>query len=116
MQQNKDQIVSLLKGLQLSRRHIDNIIERLNGHLVAIENAEKTLKGCLHRMGRKVGDPRLVFRTDESERSRRPRRFELSKQEYDRFLPRPQRLREHIMALEKEAKMDSRSLRQLLAG
>ena len=32
IQQNKEQIVNLLKGLHLSRRHIDSIIERLNSH------------------------------------------------------------------------------------
>jgi len=34
VQQNKERIINLLKGLQLSRRHIDSIIEKLNGHLV----------------------------------------------------------------------------------
>ncbi len=58
VQQNKERIVSLLKGLQLSRRHIDSIIEKLNGHLVTIENGEKTLKNCLHRMGKKIGGPK----------------------------------------------------------
>ena len=72
VQQNKEQIVNLLKGLQLSRRHIDNIIEKLNGHLVAIENTEKTLRDCLHRMGKKGGDPRRAFEQVGDGRSRRP--------------------------------------------
>ncbi|SPF51555.1 RNA polymerase, sigma 70 (sigma D) factor [Syntrophobacter sp. SbD1] len=116
VQQNKDQIVSLLKGLQLSRRHIDNVIDKLNGHLVAIENAEKTLKGYMHRIGRKDGDPRLVFeqliRADAKAGPEAP--CSLSKPEYDRVLAKAAETKERIVALEAEAKMDSGSLRQML--
>ena len=36
VQQNKEQIVSLLKGLQLGRRHIDSIIDKL--HLLSVRD------------------------------------------------------------------------------
>ncbi len=110
VQQNKDRIVNLLKGLQLSRRHIDSIIERLNGHLVTIENYEKTLRSCLHRMGRKIGDSRpYVEPLNPVEAASRP-----SREEYEKLHSQAVTAMNHITALETEAKMDSRSLRQLL--
>ena len=116
VQQNKEQIVNLLKGLQLSRRHIDSIIEKLNGHLVTIENVEKTLKDCLHRLGKKGAYPRPALEPlDCGEAGSGAAACGFSKEEYDRLYGRAMEARERIGALEMEAKMDSRSLRQLLA-
>ena len=115
VQQNKERIVSLLKGLQLSRRHIDSIIEKLNGHLVNIEDGEKILKNCLHRMGKKKVDPKLAFEPEDMEGvENSASACGLSVEEYERLRRRGIEARDHIATLEKEAKMDSRSLRQLL--
>jgi RNA polymerase primary sigma factor len=115
VQQNKDQIVNLLKGLQLSRRHIDSIIERLNGHLVTIESAERTLRDCLQRVGKKGVDPKVAFEPLESEEAgSRAAACALSRQDYERFHGKATEAMSRIAALEMEAKMDSRSLRQLL--
>jgi RNA polymerase primary sigma factor len=114
VQQNKDQIVNLLKGLQLSRRHIDSIIERLNGHLVTIESAERTLRDCLQRVGKKGVDPKVAFEPLESEAESRAAACALSRQDYERFHGKATEAMSRIAALEMEAKMDSRSLRQLL--
>ncbi|MGA2939818.1 MAG: RNA polymerase sigma factor region1.1 domain-containing protein, partial [Syntrophobacteraceae bacterium] len=116
VQQNKEHIVNLLKELQLSRRHIDNIIEKLNGHLIAIENAEKTLKDYLHRMAKKRSDPRPAFEQVDLEEAKDgpAAACGFSKEEYDRFRVKASEARECIGSLEREAKMDSRSLRQLL--
>jgi RNA polymerase primary sigma factor len=115
VQQNKEQIVNLLKGLQLSRRHIDSIIEKLNGHLVTIENAEKTLKDCLNRIGRKGAAPKEAFGPVEPEEvESRAAACGLSKAEYGALHGRATEAMSRIEALEMEAKMDSRSLRQLL--
>ena len=115
VQQNKERIVNLLKGLQLSRRHIDSIIEKLNGHLVNIEDGEKTLKNCLHRMGIKKVDPKLAFEPgDLAGVENSAAACGLSEEEYERLRRKGIEARDRIAALEKEAKMDSRSLRQLL--
>ena len=45
IQQNKEQIVNLLKGLHLSRRHIDSIIEKLNGHLALYRSCGSNAQG-----------------------------------------------------------------------
>jgi len=44
VQQNKEQIVNLLKGLQLSRRHIDSIIDTLNHHFLQSTSPNGLLK------------------------------------------------------------------------
>src|SRR5208337_5656837 len=97
VQQNKEQIVNLLKGLQLSRSHIDNIIEKLTGHLAAIESAEKTLKDWLHRIGKKWGDPRLVFeQVGLAEAKAGPAAIcGVSREEYDRFRVKARGQRAH---------------------
>ena len=116
VQQNKERIVNLLKGLQLSRRHIDSIIEKLNGHLMNIEDGEKTLKNCLHRMGKKKVDSKLAFEPEDSAGVKNSAAVcGLSEEEYERLRRMGIEARDHIAALEKEAKMDSRSLRQLLS-
>jgi len=117
LQLNKERIVNLLKELQLNRLHIDNIIERLSGHLVAIENAEKTLKECMHRVGKKGGDPRLSIEQFDGGKHKEDSTpaAALSKEEFDRLCVRAVDAKERIWALEKEAKMDSGSLRQLLS-
>ena len=116
VQQNKERIVNLLKGLQLSRRHIDSIIEKLNGHLMNIEDGEKTLKNCLHRMGIKKVDPKLAFEPgDPAGVESSAAACALSEEEYERLRRKGIEARDRIAALEKEAKMDSRSLRQLLS-
>jgi RNA polymerase primary sigma factor len=117
LQQNKERIVNFLKELQLNRFHIDNIIERLNGHLISIENAEKTLKECMHRMGKKAGDPRLAFEQLEGENARQSSAAScgLPVEEFDRLCVKAAEAGERIWELEKEAKMDSISLRQLLS-
>jgi RNA polymerase primary sigma factor len=117
VQQNKERIVNLLKELQLSRLHIESIIEKLNGHLLAIENAEKTLRDCIQRMGRKDADPKLVFEELDWERDREDlaRACGHSLEEFERLWARAAEARDRISALERESRMDSCSLRQLLS-
>lgn len=116
IQQNKEQIVNLLKGLQLSRRHIDSIIETLNNHLATIEGAEKILVDCLARMGK---DPVELRPLLENGRSRELEVFAagcgIGMEECRTLLARAVESRERIAQLEMEAKMDSKSLRQILS-
>ncbi|MEN6437379.1 MAG: RNA polymerase sigma factor RpoD [Syntrophobacter sp.] len=116
VQQNKEQIVSLLKGLQLSRRHIDNIIETLNSHLTTIEGSERTLRDCMMRLGKDAAELKPLL---EIGRSHELDAFAcncgMRPEDCRSLLTRAVDSRERISRLEMEAKMDSRSLRQILS-
>jgi RNA polymerase primary sigma factor len=116
IQQNKEQIVNLLKGLHLSRRHIDSIIERLNSHLLAIEASDRMLRDCLARAGKEIHDLKgLSEPMDERKLEACFASSGLSRDEFHRYLKQANEAKERITQLEMEAKMDSRSLRQILA-
>ena len=116
IQQNKEQIVNLLKGLHLSRRHIDSIIERLNNHLLAIESSDRTLKQCLARTGKEINDLKAFSeQLDEAALGACSAGSALSREEFHRCVRQALDARERIAELELEAKMDSRSLRLILS-
>jgi len=116
IQQNKEQIVNLLKGLHLSRRHIDSIIEKLNGHLLSIESADRMLKDCQERTGKGVAELKgFVDTVDMAKLESCAASCGLSKEAFNRYLKLAVEARERIAELELEAKMDSRSLRQILS-
>ncbi|MHC1726737.1 MAG: RNA polymerase sigma factor RpoD [Syntrophobacteraceae bacterium] len=116
IQRNKEQVVNLLKGLQLSRRHIDSIIEKLTGHLITIESTERTLKDCLRRMGKKEEDPKVCLQPlDERQLQFAVGACGVSIEQYRKLHDKAVEARDRIAELELEAKMDSRSLRQMLS-
>jgi RNA polymerase primary sigma factor len=49
MQDNKEKVVSLLKGLQIRKRRIDCIVEKLHKWPESVEGAERQLEACLIR-------------------------------------------------------------------
>jgi RNA polymerase primary sigma factor len=115
LQQNKEQIVSLVKGLQIGRRHIDNIIQKLHNYLDDFGRAEQQLEDCLLGSGKPFNGLRPLYYCaedgyDESAGG--------SDGPPDRtFLDagrRAKEAKEHISKTEMEAKMDARSLRQIL--
>ncbi len=116
IQQNKEQIINLLKGLQLSRRHIDSIIEKLNSHLIAIESSERNLKECLARIGRGGSDPKPILEPlDEEKIQACAAKCGLPANDFQQLYAKAMDARERIAELEMEAKMDSKSLRQILS-
>jgi RNA polymerase primary sigma factor len=117
VQQNKEQIVSLLKGLQLGRRHIDNIIDRLHVCLYEIEKCERDLQHCLLSCGKPFQELKPLFDTaknDGGELDCSSRPLNMSRQDFMVLVARAVEAKERITGLEMEAKMDARSLRQIL--
>ncbi|MGC9194902.1 MAG: RNA polymerase sigma factor RpoD [Syntrophobacteraceae bacterium] len=116
IRQNKEQIISLLKGMQLNRRHIDDVIDNLNGHLAAIESAERSLRKCLDRLGVKCDrhGHNLADIVREDNRQAVMAACGLPGQECENLFAQALQARERIAKLEAEAKMDSTTLRQLL--
>ncbi len=114
VQQNKERIVNLLKDLQLSRRHIDNIIEKLNNHLLEIEESEKTLGDCLVRISGTDAMKLKAF-LEQADDEKLDEIVGVPREELELLKSRAIQAKEQIAQLEMEAKMDSRSLRLILS-
>lgn len=117
LQQNKERIVNLLKGLHLGRRHIDNIIDKLHLKLNEIENWEKDLEDCLLRCGKPFQELKPLYDAslnDGEHLDEYVGRIGLTREDFLKLARRAVQAKEAIIEHEMEAKMDSRSLRQIL--
>ena len=118
IQQNKDQIVNLLKGLQLSRRHIDTIVGKLHRCLEDIDRSERDLERCRLRFGVPYRDVKAIYDhccTCEGDGAAAPTSpFDMDHREFEDLVIRWERARDCIASREAEAKMDCSSLRQIL--
>jgi RNA polymerase primary sigma factor len=117
VQQNKDQVVSLLKGLHLSRRHIDSIIDKLHQCLRDFDLSEKELKFCLSVSGMDFDSLKLLHEgaPENGDRARdTTARTGSANGGILELSSRAIEARRHLDELELEAKMDSKSLRRIL--
>ncbi|QCQ22932.1 RNA polymerase sigma factor RpoD [Desulfoglaeba alkanexedens] len=117
VQHNKEKIVNLLKNLQLEKTQIDHIVDKLRSYLESIENAEKELEDCLLGCQKPFHElQRLNDLAQESEDNlkRCAADLGLTPQRFKELTGRAIRAKEHITAFEMKAKMDSRTLRQIL--
>ncbi|MCU0573853.1 MAG: RNA polymerase sigma factor RpoD [Syntrophobacteraceae bacterium] len=117
LQQNKEQIVSLLKGMQLGRRHIDNIINKLRECLLNVERSERELQESLLTCGKPYQELKPLYENAQRGDEQLQDCANLLGLSPERFLDlacRAVAARERITELEMEAKMDSKSLRQIL--
>jgi len=117
VQQNKEQIVSLLKGLQLSKRHIDSIIDKLHLCLDVIERSEDELRNCLLLSGKPLQELKPLYETAIEDRGKARACADQVNMEEKDFLELANKAieaKQRIEELEIEAKMDSRSLRLIL--
>jgi RNA polymerase primary sigma factor len=117
LQENKEHIVSLLKGLQLDKRHIDRIVDMLRSYLDNIETAEKDLEHCVLTCGKPVHELQRLYekgQKDNGKLTSHSKELNLSTEGFLALVHRAIDARDRIVGLEREAKMDSRSLRQIL--
>lgn len=117
LQANKEQIVNLLKGMQLGRRHIDNIINKLRECLQNIERSEKVLQECLLMCGKPFQELKPLYEHSlkgEPQLQESAQTLGMAPAAFASLASRAVDAKEHITRLEMEAKMDSRSLRQIL--
>ncbi|MCE5244086.1 MAG: RNA polymerase sigma factor RpoD, partial [Desulfobacteraceae bacterium] len=117
VQQNKERIVSLLKGMHLSRRHLDSIIEKLRQCLNDIERSEKTFAECIASCGRPFHELKALLESGDGaggERDACAAAVGISCAEFEGLVRRAVDARDKIVRREMEAKMDSKTLRQLL--
>ncbi|MCU0595358.1 MAG: RNA polymerase sigma factor RpoD, partial [Desulfobacterota bacterium] len=117
LQQNKEQIVNLLKGMQLGRRHIDNIINKLRDCLDNIEQSEKDLQESLLTCGKPFQELKPLYDNalqGEAQLEECALHLGVAPTQFLHLVARAVSARERISQLEMEAKMDSKSLRQIL--
>ncbi len=117
VQQNKEQIVNLLKGLHLGKWQIDKIVENLRDFLEGIEKAEKDLQECLIACGKPFHEI-LDFYERSSHNGgglkELSSRLCIPADKLCDLIRRAVEAKEFIRRQEMEAKIDSRSLRQIL--
>ncbi|MBP8644994.1 MAG: RNA polymerase sigma factor RpoD [Syntrophobacteraceae bacterium] len=111
---NKELIVNLLKGLQLGRRHIDSIIDKLRLYLRRIEKSERELEECLLRSGKPYQDLKPLYEISQEKIEVCAREMGIQHQEFHNLVCRAVEAKDRISTLEMEAKMDSRTLREIL--
>ncbi len=117
LQQNKEQIVNLLKGMQLGRRHIDNIINKLRDCLSSIEQSEKDLQESLLTCGKPFQELKPLYDNvlqGQAQLEECALLLGVAPEQFLHLASRAVSARERITQLEMEAKMDSKSLRQIL--
>ncbi len=117
VQQNKERIVSLLKGLQLGRRHIDSIIDKLHLCLKRIDHCEKDLEHCLLSCGKPFQELKPLYDAAQNGGEAldcSARDLSMTPEDFVSLVTRAVEAKEEITRLEMEAKLDARSLRQIL--
>ncbi|WP_448382506.1 RNA polymerase sigma factor RpoD [Desulfosoma sp.] len=117
VQAKKEQIVSLLKNLQLDKHQIDRIVAKLRSYLESIEQAEKDLEHCLLVTGKPLTELQRWLDEkdrDDAELRGHAARLGMSPQDLVALIQRAVQAREQITAFEMKAKMDSKSLRLIL--
>ncbi|MDY0038947.1 MAG: RNA polymerase sigma factor RpoD [Desulforhabdus sp.] len=117
IQQNKEQIVSLLKGLQLGKHHIEHVIDKLREYLANIEDAEKVLEDCLLACGKPLQELKPLYdetQNDQKELEKVAKSFGLAPDSFALLAGKAIEARERISDLEMEAKMEAKALRQIL--
>ncbi len=117
LQENKDKIVSLLKGLQLSKRHIDSIVDKLRSCLDDIDCSEKILEDCILRFGKPFHEVKPLYdaaMNNGGSLCECASLFGMSETEFEQLVCRAIEAKEKINQRELEAKLDSKTLRQIL--
>ncbi|SHF36241.1 RNA polymerase, sigma 70 subunit, RpoD [Desulfacinum infernum DSM 9756] len=117
VQRNKERIVDLLKDLQLDKHQIEKIVEKLRSYLESIEAAERDLEHCLLVTGKPLQELQRWYeevRGDADELTQYADRLGMTSEKLLQLIERALEAREQITAFEMRAKMDSKTLRQIL--
>jgi RNA polymerase primary sigma factor len=103
---NRDEIVSLLKELQLGKNQIDAVVEKLRLYLEEIERLEKDVKKCETKLGKSLDQIEETYGTSEYQAQQDEQSFKL--------ISKAKEAQERIKKLELEAKIDVKTLRDIL--
>ena len=114
---SKERIAELLKNLRLERRQVDRIVSKLRSCVERIEKGEREIEQCMIRTGKPVQELRRLFRHVKS----KPDSLEQIAKDLglkpDEFLEMEKTIkngRRRIRRIGQEAKMDVRTLKEIM--
>jgi RNA polymerase primary sigma factor len=113
----KERIAELLKNLRLEKRQVDRIVSKLRSCVERIEKGEREIEQCMIRTGKPVQELRRLFRHVKS----KPDSLEQIAKDLglkpDEFLEMEKTIkngRRRIRRIGQEAKMDVRTLKEIM--
>ncbi len=114
---SKERIAELLKNLRLERRQVDRIVNKLRSCVERIEKGEREIEQCMISTGKPVQELRRLFRHVKSKPDSLAQIAKDLGLKPDEFLEMEKTIkngRRRIRRIGQEAKMDVRSLKQIM--
>ena len=114
---NRERIAELLKNLRLEKRQVDRIVSKLRSCVERIEKGEVELERCMLRTGKPIQELRRLFRHAKSHPDSLDQVAKDLGLKPDEFLEMEKTIkngRRRIRRIGQEAKMDVRSLKQIM--
>jgi RNA polymerase primary sigma factor len=114
---NRERIAELLKNLRLEKRQVDRIVSKLRSCVSRIENGEAEIERCMIRTGKPVQELRRLFRHVKNNPDSLQQVAKDLGLKPDEFLEMEKIIkngRRRIRRIGQEAKMDVRSLKQIM--
>jgi len=117
LRRNKERTVNLLKNLRLDKKQVDRIVRKLRSCVRRIEQDEEEIERCMIRTGKPVQELRRFFRHVRSNPDSLDQVAKDLGLTPDGFLAMEKIIkngRRRVRRVEQEAKMDVRSLKQIM--
>jgi RNA polymerase primary sigma factor len=114
---NRERIAELLKNLRLEKRQVDRIVSKLRSCVERIEKGEVELERCMLRTGKPIQELRRLFRHAKNHPDSLDQVAKELGLKPDEFLEMEKTIkngRRRIRRIGQEAKMDVRSLKQIM--
>jgi RNA polymerase primary sigma factor len=114
---NRERIAELLKDLSLEKRQVDRIVSKLRGCVERIEKGEVEIERCMLRTGKPVQELRRLFRhvkNSPDSLNQVAKGLGLKPDEFVEMEKTIKNGRRRIRRIGQEAKMDVRSLKQIM--
>ncbi|MDH3557463.1 MAG: RNA polymerase sigma factor RpoD [Deltaproteobacteria bacterium] len=114
----KERIAELLKNLRLEKRQVDRIVSKLRSCVERIEKGEREIEQCMIRTGKPVQELRRLFRHVKSNPDSMDQTAKDLGLKPDEFLEMEKTIkngRRRMRRIGQEAKMDIRSLKEIMS-
>jgi len=114
---NRERIAELLKNLSLEKRQVDRIVSKLRSCVERIEKGEVEIERCMLRTGKPVQELRRLFRhvkSNPDSLAQVAKELGLKPDDFVEMEKTIKNGRRRIRRIGQEAKMDVRSLKQIM--